>query len=103
MSIWSENMPKEMTFEQAMEAMGKMSPEDMNTRIAELTKICICGKCPSYKGTGEKRLLFCATGKSELIQKEKGCMCPTCPVTEMIGLRWIYYCMKGSGKEQAGI
>lgn len=43
-------MPKKMTFEKAMEAMGKMSPEDMKTRVAELTKICICGKCPSYKG-----------------------------------------------------
>lgn len=96
-------MPEKMTFEKAMEAMGKMSPEDMKARVAELTKICICGKCPSYKGTGEKRLLFCATGKSALIKKEKGCVCPTCPVTEMIGLRWIYYCMKGSGKELAGI
>lgn len=95
-------MPKEITFEQAMEAMNKMSPGDMKTRIAELTKLCICEKCPSYKGTGEKGLLFCTTGKSALIKKEKGCMCPTCPVTEMIGLRWIYYCIKGSGKEQTG-
>ena len=103
MNIWSENMSKEITFEQAMEAMGKISPEEMKTRVAELTKLCICGKCPSYKGTGEQKLLFCVTGKSALIKKEKGCVCPTCPVTEMIGLRWIYYCMKGSGKELAGI
>ena len=103
MSIWGENMTKEMTFEQAMQAMSKISPEEMKTRVAELKKICICGKCPSYKGTGEKGLLFCVAGRSALIKKEKGCMCPTCPVTEMIGLRWIYYCMKGSGKEQVGI
>jgi len=96
-------MPKNMTFELNMEAMSKMSLDEINARIAELTKICICGKCPSYKGTRETRLLFCTTGKSALIQKEKGCMCPGCPVTEKMGLRWLYYCMKGSGKEQAGL
>jgi len=92
-----------MTFELTMGAMGKMSPDEINARLADLTKICFCGKCPSYKGTGETRLLFCVTEKSTLIQKEKGCMCPACPVTEKLGLRWLYYCMKGSGKEQAGL
>ncbi len=96
-------MPKEMTFEHAMEEMGKMSPEEIKKKIAELTKMCICGKCPSYKGTGEKKLLFCTAGKSAIIKKEKGCVCPTCPVTEKVGLRWLYYCIKGPGKEQAGI
>ena len=96
-------MPKETTFEKAMEAMDKMSPEELKGRVAEMTKMCICGKCPSYKGAGEKKLLFCLTGKSVIIMKEKGCVCPGCPVTENIGLRWLYYCMKGPGKEQAGI
>ena len=96
-------MQKEMTFEQTMEAMGKMSQEEIKTKIAELTKMCICPRCPSYKGTGEKKLLFCMTGKSAIIKKEKGCVCPTCPVTEKLGMRWIYYCIKGTGKEQAGI
>lgn len=96
-------MSKEMIFEKSMEAMSKMSPEEMKAKVDELTKLCICGKCPTYKDTGEKNLLFCASGKSTIIKKEKGCMCPTCPVTDDLGLRWIYYCMKGSGKEQAGI
>jgi hypothetical protein len=96
-------MPKEMTFEQTMEAMGKMSPEEIKIKIEELTKMCICGRCPSYKGTGEKKLLFCETWKSAIIKKENGCICPSCPVTGKEGLRWIYYCSKGSGKEQAGI
>ena len=96
-------MPKNMTFELTMEAMSKMSPDEIKDRLADLTKICVCGKCPSYKGTGETRLLFCVTGKSALIQKEKGCMCPACPVTEKLSLRWLYYCIKGSGKEQAGL
>lgn len=96
-------MAKAMTFEQTMEAMVKMSPDEMKEKLAEMTKMCICGNCPSYKGTGEKKLLFCATGKSAIIKEEKGCVCPTCPVTQNVGLRWIYYCTKGSGKEQAGL
>ncbi len=96
-------MAKNMTFEKTMEAMSKMSPEEMKASVAELTKICICGNCPSHKGTDEKRLLFCATGKSAMIKKEKGCICPGCPVTEKLGLKWIYYCMKGSGKDQSGM
>jgi hypothetical protein len=98
-----KNMSKGTTFEQTMEAMGKMSPDEIKARVEELTKICICVKCPSYKGTGEKKLLFCATSKSAIIKKEKGCVCPACPVTEKLGLKWIYYCMKGAGKEQAGL
>ncbi len=99
-------MPKEAqknTFEQNMEAMNRMSPKEMDAKIKELTKICICGKCPTYAGTGEKRLLFCATGKSTIIKKEKGCICPGCPVQKNMSLRWDYYCLKGSGKEQAGM
>ena len=96
-------MPKEMSFERTMEAMGKMSPEEIKKKIAELTKMCLCGRCPTYKGTGETKLLFCMTGKSAIIKKENGCVCPTCPVTDKLDLKWIYYCIKGSGKEQAGI
>jgi len=62
-------MAKGMTFEQTMEAMSKMSPDEMNAKVAELTKMCICGKCPTYKGTGEKKLLFCINGKSAIIKK----------------------------------
>jgi len=92
-----------MTFKQTKEAMGKMSPKEIKKKIAELTKMCLCGRCPTYKGTGETKLLFCMTGKSAIIKKENGCVCPTCPVTDKLDLRWIYYCIKGSGKEQAGI
>lgn len=99
--MWGKNMLNTMTFEQNMEEMGKMTPNEMKARITELTKECICGKCPSYKNTGENKLMFCATGKSAIIKKEKGCVCPGCPVTVKAGLRWIYYCTKGSGKEQA--
>jgi hypothetical protein len=90
------------TFEQNMQAMSKMSPKEMEAKVAEFTRMCICGGCPTYAGTGEKRLVFCATGKSKIIKKEKGCLCPGCPVQNKLSLRWDYYCLKGSGKEQAG-
>ncbi len=89
------------TFEQSIETMSKMSPEEIEKQMAQLTKMCICGKCPTYTGTGEKKLLFCLIGKSTIIKEEKGCICPTCPVTRTMGLKWSYYCIRGSGKEQA--
>ena len=56
------------TFEQNMEALSKMSPAQVQARIKELDKICICGKCPTYMGTGEKKLTFCAIGKRTIIK-----------------------------------
>lgn len=91
------------TFEQNMEAMSKMTPAQMQAQIKELDKICVCGKCPTYIGTGEKKLTFCAIGKSTMIKKDKGCLCPTCPVQKNLALRWDRYCLKGSGKEQSGM
>jgi hypothetical protein len=91
-------MPKEAqkTFEQNMDAMSKMSPAEMQAKIKELDKICVCGKCPTYTGSGEKKLTFCAIGKSTIIKKDKGCLCPTCPVQKNLALRWDRYCLKGS-------
>ena len=47
-------MPKEAqkTFVQDMEAMSKMSPAEVQAKIEELDKICICEKCPTYIETG---------------------------------------------------
>jgi hypothetical protein len=92
-----------VTFEEMMEKMSGMTPEEMNAKIKELSKVCAdyCGKCPTYDGTGETDLVFCAKGKSGKITDEKGCLCPGCPVqTEMMGLRWDYYCTNGAAKEQ---
>ncbi|MCZ7402792.1 MAG: DUF2769 domain-containing protein [Candidatus Methanoperedens sp.] len=96
-------MPKEpqKTFEQNMQAMSKMSPAEMAAKIKDLDKICICGKCPTYVGTGEKKLTFCAIGKSTMIKKDKGCVCPGCPVQKTLALRWDRYCLKGSGMDQS--
>jgi len=74
------------TFEQNMEAMSKMIPAEVQARIKELEKFCICGKCPTYVETGicsglstgfrwkcppyagerEKKHTFCAVGKSTI-------------------------------------
>jgi hypothetical protein len=69
------------TFEQNMEAMSKMTQAQMQAKIKELDKICVCGKCPTYIGTGEKKLTFCAIGKSTIIKKDKGWPMPylSCP------------------------
>ncbi len=98
-------MPKEIekTFEQIMESMSKMSPSQVQAKIKEFDNMCVCGKCPTYIGTGEKKLTFCAIGKSTIIKKDKGCICPGCPVQKTMALRWDRYCLKGSGKEQAGM
>ncbi len=111
------------TFEQHMEAMGKMSLAQVQTKIKELDKICICGecptyietelcsglsiefkwKCPPYVGRGEKKLTFCVIGRSTKIEKDKGCLCSSCPVQKAMALRWDRYCLKDSGKEQSGM
>ena len=93
------------SFEEKIEAMKDLPEEELMKRLEEMNGICknYCGECPSYTGTGEARLVFCATGMSNIIQEERGCLCPNCPVTKMMSLRWKFYCTRGSGKEQAGI
>ncbi len=98
-------MPEEnqKTFEQYMEELNKMSPEEKSAKIKELDQKCTCGMCPTYMGTGEEKLTFCVIGKSTVIEKENGCICPGCPVQAELALKWTYYCTKGSGKELAGM
>ena len=91
------------SFEQNMETMGKMSPAEVQAKIKELDKKCIYGKCPTYVGTGENKLTFCAIGKSTIIKNDKGCVCPGCPVLKTMALRWDRYRLKVSGKEQSGM
>jgi hypothetical protein len=89
------------TFEDKMKAMMGISEEEMAKKIEELKVVCknYCGPCPSYTGTGETELAFCALGKSKVIKEDKGCLCPGCPVTEMMSLRWDDYCLRGAGRE----
>jgi len=90
---------KMVKFEEMLEKMAGMSPEELKAAAEENTRLCTCSQCPSYVGTGETALLFCASGRSERISEEKGCICMGCPVTPKMGLRWGYYCTRGSAKE----
>ncbi len=91
------------TYEEILEQMAGMSEGEMKARIEEGKKLCAeyCGVCPSYTGTGETELVFCATGKSDKITEEKGCICGGCPLQKNMNLRWDFYCTKGSGREQS--
>jgi|Deesub1362B_J571_1020462.scaffolds.fasta_scaffold00192_5 hypothetical protein len=93
------------SFEDKMASLKGLSEEEMAKRLESMRDVCksYCGECPSYTGTGESSLVFCAMGKSSIITEEKGCLCPSCPVTDMMSLRWKFYCIRGSGKEQAGL
>jgi hypothetical protein len=88
-------------FEQTMQNMMKMTPQEgMKTLQAEMTK-CICGQCPSYTtaagASGEG--FFCGTGKSfRHITTEVNCICGRCPVKSDLGLKYGFFCTRGSEK-----
>ncbi|MFQ5819022.1 MAG: DUF2769 domain-containing protein [Candidatus Heimdallarchaeota archaeon] len=90
-------------FEELMQKMMQMSEEERMKSMAENKGKCICAGCPSYLGTGETELLFCATEKSEVITEERGCTCPSCPVTDIMGLTHEYFCIRSSEREQRGM
>jgi hypothetical protein len=90
-------------WEQKMQAMMAMPEENMMGHMQKLMGMCICGDCPTYKGTGETKALFCGVGKSEVVTEEKGCTCGGCPVTPQMGLTKLYYCTKGNEAQQRGV
>ena len=94
-----ESGPK--TFEEAMQSMKNMSAKERDSKVSEYDKVCLCARCPTHSGTGEKMLTFCINGKSKMIKKENGCLCPACPVQDKMHFKWVYYCMRGSGAEQS--
>ena len=86
--------------------MGKfmaLSEDERMKQLEQSKNMCICPGCPSYKGTGDKGLLFFGMGKSTIIKEEKGCSCGLCPVVSHMGLTRLYYCTRGNEKEQRGI
>lgn len=90
MDKWEEMMKKFMAM-----------PEAERMKQLEQSKtMCICGECPSYKGTNESKLLFCGFGKSSTIREERGCTCGLCPVVNHMGLTRLYYCTRGNEKKQ---
>jgi len=93
---------KNLTFEEKMQMMlGKMSERQKRENREQVIYMCkdYCGKCPSYKGTGEESLAFCMEGKSSVITEKKACLCGECPISKTMSLRWRHYCTNGSALE----
>ncbi|MHA1300672.1 MAG: DUF2769 domain-containing protein [Candidatus Helarchaeota archaeon] len=93
---------KNTTFEEKMNMLySKMSEKQMKDSRKQIMYMCkdYCGKCPSYKGTGEVSLAFCINGKSSIITEPKTCLCGQCPISKMMSLRWGHYCTNGSAIE----
>ena len=90
-------------FQELMQKAMQMPEEARMKMMGENKKACVCADCPSYTGTGETELLFCATKKSTIITEEKGCTCPSCPVTPKMGLTHDYFCTKGSEAQIRGM
>ena len=88
------------THTEIMSGLMSLPKEQREAKVAELTRLCTCATCPSFKGTGETKLLLCALGKSAVIKDEKECLCPACPVTPAVNLKWNFYCTRGSGRQQ---
>jgi len=86
-------------FEDMLEELDSLSPDELSNKIAEVKDSCVCITCPSYDGTGEINVGFCTIGKSDLITENKGCSCGDCPVTSILSLRWGGYCMHGAAKD----
>ena len=90
-------------WEDVMKQLTAMPAEKQQEQIDAFSAQCICGSCPTYKGTGEVEKLFCTTNKSEIIKDMKGCQCGLCPNVQQVGLTRIYYCMRGPEAEQRGV
>jgi len=90
-------------YREKMEAMMKMSPEEMKKAMENLKSLCICPTCPTHNACAKKagEMVFCVTGKSFMcISYEKGCECPKCPVTAELGLHYTNFCTRGEEKAQ---
>ena len=97
MGIYDESF-KDKTFEEKIKIMEEMTEKQIREGFEQTKFMCkdYCGNCPSYQGTGETNLAFCAVGKSAKIKEKKGCLCSQCPVSKMMSYRWEYYCIEGS-------
>lgn len=88
------------THDEIMAGLMKRPKAEIDAKLEELKALCTCADCPSFKGTGETKLLFCLLGKSNVIQKEVECFCAPCPVTDAVELRSNFHCTRGSGRQQ---
>ncbi|MHA1311808.1 MAG: DUF2769 domain-containing protein [Candidatus Helarchaeota archaeon] len=93
---------KDASFEEKMKMIySKMSEKQKRESREQVIFMCKehCGKCPTYKGTGETSLGFCMEGKSSIITEKKECLCKDCPIYKLMNLRWSHFCIRGSALE----
>ncbi len=92
-------------FEEKIKMIDVMTEKQKQDSTEQVKYTCkdYCGKCPSYIGSGESELAFCMTGKSNVINEEKGCLCVQCPIAKTMSLRWSYYCFRGSAIELSNV
>ena len=92
------------TFEETLQRMAAMSPDERRAFVEENRQKCICPGCPTYNDCmrGKDERLFCIVGKSGCEIVQQGCICPTCPVAVALGLKHTFYCTTGSEKERRG-
>jgi hypothetical protein len=89
-------------FDQYMEQMKGLGPEQVRALIEDNKKKCICASCPTYNecAARKRELLYCLLGRSKECQMDElGCVCPDCPVTVDLDLVNTYYCTQGSERE----
>ena len=60
----------------------------------ENLKLCICGKCPTFKQSPLSGGFFCAKGKAKEKAKQAGCICGKCALFAKYSLKNGYFCIK---------
>ncbi|WP_067047442.1 DUF2769 domain-containing protein [Methanofollis ethanolicus] len=50
------------TFEEKVQAMKNMAPEDVQAAVEKLKSMCICPTCPVARDMGLKYTFFCTRG-----------------------------------------
>jgi len=88
-------------FEQAMQNMARMPPQEGVKMLQEEMAKCKCGQCSTYTSTARAmgESFFCGTGKSfRHITTEVNCLCGGCPVKADLGLKYGFFCTRGSEK-----
>lgn len=100
--------------------MGPAASMTKVDKTKENVKTCLCLSCPSYgiacqakampkitatmmksdlSGVEHMEKMFCAFGKSDCIDTQKGCICGDCEVHKKYDLNEGYYCLKDGGQQ----
>ena len=62
-------------------------------------KMCICGTCPTFKGSPLTGGVFCAAGKAKEPVKKAGCVCGKCSLHAKYALKGGQFCVRGKSAD----